>query len=579
MSSLPGSGSARSSVTSGRLLVGMLVLASIALLVVSLRLSDYRTRTHDKETALVAARQHIEAQREKEMQLRELRDRQKQQMLELKARIDDLLSENDRAAQALRDQQERADGFKTELRHLQNSVLPPRRQADAGNVQVISGEVLDVSVFPSLAAADYPDAISVVKVRPLQSVIGRINEPEILVGDWVLHRRKVLPAAATAVGDVRRFQLYKPETLPPAVSRVRSFDSLGEFELPFYIASLEQQIRLARLAEEPSRRDSIGALETAIQERRAALGFDSWDDWHRSLREYRDQLQSISSDGQWGINLPTLAYLRVEDLSVAVPDGLPPAEVIVDFANQLEARGIDFIYMSVPCKAEVYPDKFGPAASSDLIAPQREEFMAALCDAGVEVMDALPPLMAMRAGTEGGVEAPFLRFDPHLSPQGARLVGEMIGARLERYLDDDDDRLPYSITSREVDLPFDESIDLPHQKSVNISQVNQPDGGGVYQDTEDSPLLILGDSNTFYWQDTKSGGAGISAHAARRSGRPVSRFSQAGFLPHNLARMDNRKLLEGRRCVVMVQTVWVLWDLRSPWKRFELDWGSPYGEP
>ncbi|MEM7014408.1 MAG: hypothetical protein AAF585_23350, partial [Verrucomicrobiota bacterium] len=105
-------------------------------------------------------------------------------------------------------------------------------------------------------------------------------------------------------------------------------------------------------------------------------------------------------------------------------------------------------------------------------------------------------------------------------------------------------------------------------RDLKIQQVQNPEGG-PFQPMKESPIALVGDSNLYWWQDEHVQSAGISAHVSRLIGSPVDEISSGGQVPHDL-RNDAPHLLS-KRCVVYLQSSWVLWDLRIPWRMFTTD--------
>src|SRR5262249_27264355 len=81
--------------------------------------------------------------------------------------------------------------------------------------------------------------------------------------------------------------------------------------------------------------------------------------------------------------------------------GKNPLPIIADFAKALAARGVDFLFVPVPNKVEVLPERLdGKNASlvGAVVNPYARKFLQDLGATGVETIDLLPVFLAERAG-------------------------------------------------------------------------------------------------------------------------------------------------------------------------------------
>jgi alginate O-acetyltransferase complex protein AlgJ len=249
----------------------------------------------------------------------------------------------------------------------------------------------------------------------------------------------------------------------------------------------------------------------------------------------------------------------LEDPNESEPgSGKPsPIEVLLDFANQVEARGVDFIYVPIPDKIEVYPEDFveGPVPSNGIVTPNSRRFLATLLEDGIEVVDLYP---VFRANRDRGCY--LYLADHHFSPAGARLAAEAVCERLRRY------ELPrrQSISSAGIfdAVPVDPAI--PKSLRWRWEKFSFPNGT-PYEDVADSPVLIVGDSNLMLANCFPEHGAcfaekggGFSACLAAKLGFPLSLYAVPQFTPMLLSR-GPKGLLRGRRALVMVHTI-VQWN-------------------
>jgi hypothetical protein len=260
--------------------------------------------------------------------------------------------------------------------------------------------------------------------------------------------------------------------------------------------------------------------------------------------------------------------------------GKNPLPVIVEFKRELEARGVDFLFVPVPTKEEIFPERVDQAGK-DLVGkpiqPYFRKFLASLSAAGVEVIDLLPPYLAARREKEGGVEPLYQRQDTHWTDRGLRIAADLIATRLKKYpwyaaLKPHTRRYSVKETSFErfgdlhTRLPEAEKSKYKPEK-LRAEQVLAP-GGGFYEDDEQSPIVVLGDSYTGVYQLMDAEHAGLSAHLARAVGYPADLVMSYGGGPNvrNKLLRRGKDALESKRLVIWVMTARDLYDYWEDWE-------------
>ena len=241
-----------------------------------------------------------------------------------------------------------------------------------------------------------------------------------------------------------------------------------------------------------------------------------------------------------------------------------PIKAIVDFRNQLAARGIDLVVLPVSVKPSIEGEMLAVSnanraeASGALPNPSFNEFKARLEREKVRVFD--PALFMM----EQGKNAPlYLETDTHWRPETMEFVAE----RLADFL-----QLPAaaastspSIVEKEIVARGDIAAMLklsrgdkffPPEK-VTIRQVVT--GNGLWRPSKEADVLLLGDSfsNIFSFEAMGWGeSAGFAEHLSVALRRPIDcilRNSDASFatreiLSNELARGRDR--LAGKKLVI-----------------------------
>jgi hypothetical protein len=264
-----------------------------------------------------------------------------------------------------------------------------------------------------------------------------------------------------------------------------------------------------------------------------------------------------------------------------------PIKAIVDFRNQLSARGIDLIVMPVPMKPGIDADKFSARAEEN--APLQNasflEFKARLENAGVRVFDPGPSLIQRKAVLHG---APlYLENDTHWRPETMEFVAEKLSFIIAP--PGPLPRTPLEVRDREISglgdiarmlmLPPSQNIYRPEK--VTIHEVLA--GNAIWRPDKAADILLLGDSfSNIFSLDALGWGesAGFAEHLSRALGGIsldcILRNSDAAFatremLSSELARGRDR--LAGKKLVV--------WEFAArelafgDWKMIEMKLGQP----
>src|SRR6478735_2905873 len=264
-----------------------------------------------------------------------------------------------------------------------------------------------------------------------------------------------------------------------------------------------------------------------------------------------------------------------------------PIKAIVDFRNQLAARGIDLVVLPVSVKPSVEGEMLAVSnanraqASGALPNPSFNEFKARLEREKVRLFDPAPFLM--ERGRNGHR---YLETDTHWRPETMELVAE----RLADFL-----QLPAasvstspSIIEKEIVARGDIAAMLKLSRAekffppetVTIRQVVI--GNALWRPNREADVLLLGDSfsNIFSFEAMGWGeSAGFAEHLSVALRRPIDcilRNSDASFatreiLSNELARGRDR--LAGKKLVI--------WEFAARelsfgnWKLLELKLGVP----
>ena len=240
----------------------------------------------------------------------------------------------------------------------------------------------------------------------------------------------------------------------------------------------------------------------------------------------------IGLDG-WYFYKPGLNYMlsRPEKAKGAGATNDPLA-AIVDFRDQLAARGIRLVVMPVPNKESVYPDRLTPRAGPlrGVVAPRTEDLLDRLRAADVEVINLFEEFGRRRQQTGPASEASlYLTQDTHWSPAGVDLAAKAVARRLLElgwirpgrvdYIEQPAPVRRLGDVVRMMQVPPIERRVSP--ESVACSQVVRRDNGELYRETADAEILVLGDSFLRIYQRDEPGAAGFIAHLAKELKQPL----------------------------------------------------------
>jgi hypothetical protein len=312
-------------------------------------------------------------------------------------------------------------------------------------------------------------------------------------------------------------------------------------------------------------------------------GDDSWEKWAESLTGFRQDVEKmlkerpaeikgfIGKDGQLFFR-GSLEYLLSGDLRKQ-ENNRDPYPAIVDYKNQLKAKGIDFLFVVIPAKTEIFPDKISDKATdSAYVTPYTRKLMLELEEAGVEVVDLLPAIIDARKKDE----SIYMKQDTHWSGSGIQLSAKIIADRIKEY-SWYKDACPKPIAYKTKEAKFTRSGDirdmLPDNEKITyrpmtliVQQVLNPDGS-LYKDSESSPIVILGDSfcGVFEVEDPKY--AGLSAHIAKEIGMPVDLMVAYGSGPGIMKNFSRRgaSVIQRKKLVIWTTASRDLYNYWAPW--------------
>jgi hypothetical protein len=277
----------------------------------------------------------------------------------------------------------------------------------------------------------------------------------------------------------------------------------------------------------------------------------------------------------------SLAYASGGDLE-RQRRGRNPVPVIAQFRDLLAERGVDLLFVPIPTKEEIFPDKIGISEDErrigsgfvgKVVNPFERKFLLDLGQKGIEVVDLLP--VFLRARQDAGVL--YQAQDTHWTNRGLALAARALGDRIKSYPWYKDlvaHRKTYKTRQASFSRHGDLHSRLPEADKARYQPENLvgdqvvTENGALYEDDPDSPIVVLGDSFTGVYQLMDCEHAGVSAHLAKEIGTPVDLVMSYGGGPNVRQKLLRRGLRElgTKKLVIWIMTARDLHDFWEGWQ-------------
>lgn len=287
------------------------------------------------------------------------------------------------------------------------------------------------------------------------------------------------------------------------------------------------------------------AAEAEKADKTALQGSDGW-------LFFAPELRTLSVGQFWGESASKVSRAQS-------PDACDPLPVILDFKAQLDRAGITLIFVPVPGKAVVYPDKVkftagGLPTRCDLY---HQEFYKLLASKGIKVLDLAPEFIKQREG-----DPLFCKQDTHWSGRACSITAKMISNEIKNmsWMKNVPKR-KFELEKQNVQLTGDlwtylGDSNLP-KETVPLTFVRERTSGGLVpvESWRESPVLLLGDSHNLVFHagdDMHAQGAGLADHLAAELGFPVDLVAVrgSGATPSRLNLFRRKDNLEGKKVVI-----------------------------
>lgn len=209
-----------------------------------------------------------------------------------------------------------------------------------------------------------------------------------------------------------------------------------------------------------------------------------------------------------------------------------PLPAIVDFNKQLEEKGIELLFVLIPPKALIYPEKLPIELSGDMVKDLKQPYKdlnEKLADNNVQVLDLLPLFHAERNHRHL-----YSRIDTHYSGEGVVLVARQIAKLVQqRNWYEGIAKKNYKKKNKLVTIEGDLSRMLGGGAKEEllfsfVTDLSTKEGGKVFPQ---SPVLLIGDSHTLVYSiggDLHTKSAGLFDHLSAELSFPIDRIGVRG---------------------------------------------------
>ncbi|MCX6904508.1 MAG: hypothetical protein NTW03_13715 [Verrucomicrobia bacterium] len=211
---------------------------------------------------------------------------------------------------------------------------------------------------------------------------------------------------------------------------------------------------------------------------------------------------------------------------------------IVDFRNQLAARGLRLLVVPTPNKESVYPERLTRRAAHlhGLLGTETRAVLDGLKAADVEVVDLFSAFANAKATAAPSTPPLYLAQDSHWSPGGVQLAARAVAGRIRTRNWAAPGSAAYQVKPcpiarvgdlvRMLQAPQVERHVVP--ESISCAQIASRETGQLYQDKTNAEILVLGDSFLRIYEQDEPGAAGFIAHLARELNQPVASIVSDG---------------------------------------------------
>ena len=333
----------------------------------------------------------------------------------------------------------------------------------------------------------------------------------------------------------------------------------------------------------------LEAITARIDEQLQTYGKGKWLDWINKLAPFQEDVRRFAQQEPKEVlglvaENKTLVFRRELEYLLAADLALPsrtqhPITEIAAFKDYLAAQGIDFLFVPIPTKLDVYPEIITPTADSllgHIPQPYLSKVIRDLAEARVETVDLLSPFLKLKSASESGKRDLYQRQDTHWTTVGLETAAQVLAERIQLYSWYDQafrDKRDYRIQDSTFENLGDIQAALSDAKKAGVApeqvlghQVMEANGN-LYQNSDSSSVLVLGDSYTGVFETVGCRHAGVTAHLAKGLGAPVDLIMGWGGGPEAPGKLKKRgeAALKGKRLVVWMMSARDLFVYPGDW--------------
>lgn len=333
----------------------------------------------------------------------------------------------------------------------------------------------------------------------------------------------------------------------------------------------------------------LEAITGRVDKELKTSGGGAWESWIKKLGPFQAQVNAFGSreaatvqglqakDG-YLVFRRELEYLVAPDWNGPLAKHKPLA-VITALKDRLASQGIDFLFVPVPTKLDLYPEILldsAPNLPGGIAQPHFRKMLRDLAEARVETVDLLEPFLKLKAASEAGKRSLYQKQDTHWSAIGLETAAQVLADRVKNFSWYDSSflsKVDYKMQDSVFETLGDIQARLTDAAKAKVGPESQlghrvlDRDGKPYEDTASSPVLVLGDSYTGVFQSVGCRNAGVTAHLAARLGGPVDLIMGWGGGPEAPQKLAKRgdDYLANKRVVIWMMSARDLFVYPGEW--------------
>jgi SGNH hydrolase-like domain, acetyltransferase AlgX len=335
--------------------------------------------------------------------------------------------------------------------------------------------------------------------------------------------------------------------------------------------------------------NKLDKIMASIDAQLQNYGKGKWSGWVKTLAPFqadirrfgeqeRPDIQGLVAENNILVLRRELEYLLAAKLE-STSATRQPMNAIIAFKDYLASLGIDFLFVPIPTKLDLYPEIISTTADilpGQIPQPFLLKLNRDLAEVRVETVDLLEPFQKLKAASETGKRALYQRQDSRWTTVGLETAAQILAERIRLYTWYDEvfrDKRDYRLRDSIFDNLGDTQARLTDAKQAKFlpeqvlgRQVLETNGT-FYEDSDSSAVLVIGDSYTGVFETVGCRHAGITAHLARGLGAPVDLIMDWGNGPEALSKLKKRGdgYLKNKRLVVWMMSARDLFVSPEAW--------------